>query len=54
MSLTDGCFVVEIGVREMNEMIKRAPSMDLQTATILIQNSSNLTIDKVGLVDENR
>ena len=33
-------------------MIKRAPSMDLQLATILMKNSSNLSIDQVGLDDD--
>lgn len=35
--------------RGTEEMVKRAPSMDLQLATILRMNSSNLTLDRVGL-----
>lgn len=30
-------------------MIKRAPSMDIQLATILTMNSSNLSINELGL-----
>ena len=33
--------------RGYEEMVKRAPSMDLQLATILLKNSSNLTMDQV-------
>lgn len=33
-------------------MVKRAPSMDLQLATILKLNSSNITIDRLGLDEE--
>lgn len=35
--------------RGTEEMIKRAPSMDLQLATILRLNSSNMSIDRAGL-----
>ena len=38
--------------RGYDEMVKRAPSMDLQLAAILLKNSSNLTVDKVGLDDD--
>ncbi|KAK4030097.1 hypothetical protein OUZ56_023054 [Daphnia magna] len=34
--------------RGTDEIIKRAPSMDLQLATILRMNSSNFSIDRVG------
>ena len=33
-------------------MVKRAPSMDLQLATILRMNDSNMTIDRVGLNED--
>lgn len=32
-------------------MIKRAPSMDLQLATILRMNNSDMSVDRVGLED---
>jgi hypothetical protein len=32
-------------------MIKRAPSMDFQLATILRLNSSNMSIERAGLED---
>ena len=36
----------------MEEVVKRAPSMDLQLATILLKNNSDLSIDRVGLEDD--
>ena len=44
--------IVYLYNRGVEEMIKRAPSMDLQLATILMKNSSNLSIDQVGLDDD--
>ena len=37
----------------MEEVIKRARSIDLQLAAILTQNSSNLSINQVGLEENN-
>jgi hypothetical protein len=38
--------------RGTEEMIKRAPSMDLQLATILKMNSSNMSMDRAGLEED--
>lgn len=40
-------------IRGTEEMVKRAPSMDLQLATILKMNSSNLSIDQFGVEEDN-